>query len=216
MALAILTVALVAFTTSFLRTDLGLKLRFPWVQAHAVTFVGWLLLFFCQTVLVAARRLDVHRRFGITGAVLASVMTFLAVEAAVDSFRTSDYSLGPTSFLLFAVPHVDTIIFASLVVAGLLYYRQPETHKRLMLLATISLMDAVTSRLPMLWRLGPQGHVAVHFLVQDLFVLIAVAYDLVARGRVHPAYVWGGVVIFILPPAAVAASHLLTVVPQAQ
>jgi hypothetical protein len=67
-----------------------------------------------------------------------------------------------------------------------------------MLLATISLLGETTSRLPMLWRLGPQAH----FLVQDLFVLAAVAYDLASRGRVHPVYVWGGLAILILPPLA--------------
>jgi hypothetical protein len=212
MATAILVTTLVAFTTGFLRTDLGLKMRFLWVQAHAVTFVGWLLLFFTQTALVASRRLDVHRRLGVTGAVLASIMTSLAVASAVDSFRTSDVSLGLTSFLLFAVPHVDMIIFVPLVVIGLVYRRQPETHKRLMLLATISLLDAVTSRLPMLWRVGPQAH----FLVQDLFVVIAVAYDLVSRGRMHPVYVWGGFAIVILPPASEPAWYLLRALLQAQ
>jgi hypothetical protein len=216
MAMAILAIAFVAFTTAFLRTDFGLKMRVPWVQAHAVTFVGWLLLFFAQTVLVASRLLHVHRRLGIAAAVLASVMALLAVVSAVDSFRTSGVSLGFASFLLFAVPHVDMIIFAPLVMAAIVYRSQPEAHKRLMLLATISLLDAVTSRLPMLWRLGPQGHVAVHFLVQDLFVLIAVAYDLVARGRVHPVNVWGGLAILILPPASEPAWYFLKALVQAR
>jgi hypothetical protein len=187
-------------------------MRFPWVQAHAVTFVGWLLLFFTQTVLVASRLLRVHRRLGIAAAVLASVMALLAVVSAVDSFRTSGVSLGFASLLLFAVPHVDMMIFAPLVMAGLVYRRQPESHKRLMLLATISLLDAVTSRLPMLWSLWSKAH----FLVLDLFVLIAVAYDLIARGRVHRANVWGGLAILILPPAAEPAWYFLKALVQAQ
>ena len=213
MAVAILATTLVAFTIGFLRTELALKLRFLWVQAHAVTFIGWLLLFFTQTVLVASRRLDFHRRLGVAGAVLASFMMLLAVMAGVDSFRANDVPLGLTSFLLFTVPHIDMIIFVPLVVAGLVYRRQPETHKRLMLLATIILLDfAVTGRLPMLWRLGPQAH----FVVLDMFVFAAVAYDFMTRGRVNPAYVWGGLPILLLPPASEPAYTFLKNLLQVQ
>ena len=198
MALAIFATAFVAVATAFVKADLGIRVLSPRVQTHAVAFVGWLLLFFTQTVLVASHRLDVHRRLGIAGAVVVSVMMSLTVLAAVESFRTSGASFGLISFVVFAVPHVDMIIFAPLVVAGLIFRRRPETHKRLMLLATISLLGETTSRLPMLWRLGPQAH----FLVQDLFVLAAIAYDLASRGRVHPVYVWGGLAILILPPLA--------------
>jgi hypothetical protein len=101
--------------------------------------------------------------------------------------------------IFYTVPHVDIILFAILVTAALLFRGQPETHKRLMLLATVALLDAVADRLPVIWRGGRQAH----FLVQDMFVAAGMVYDLLSRGRVNPAYIWGGLLILICPPGAV-------------
>src|SRR5258708_38223698 len=74
MALAIAATVVVAFTTSFLKTDIATQLVSVWVKFHVLAFSGWILLFFTQTVLVASHRTDLHRRLGVAGAVLALVM----------------------------------------------------------------------------------------------------------------------------------------------
>jgi hypothetical protein len=101
--------------------------------------------------------------------------------------------------IFYTVPHVDIILFATLVTAALLLRGKSEIHKRLMFLATIALLDAVADRLPIIWRAGHKAH----FLVQDMFVAAGILYDLRSRGRISPAYVWGGLLILICPPGAV-------------
>jgi hypothetical protein len=214
MAIAIALLVIVGFTTSFLRTDLASQLSSVWVQAHAAAFNGWIFLFLTQTILVASGRRDIHRRLGVAGAVLACVMIGLALISAVGGFWKSPPRPTIDHVMLYIVVHVDMFMFATLVIAGLLLRNRHETHKRLMFLATVSLLDAVTERLPGIAHIGPQAH----YLIVDLFVVAGVAYDLMSLRRVNPAYLWGALVIFIAPPASrlifiFTVPHLVGVAP---
>ena len=80
-------------------------------------------------------------------------------------------------------------VFLALVAAAVALRSRPQTHKRLMLLATINLLDAPIARWP-----GAPGLTAVYVLV-DLFIVAAILYDLATRRRVDPAYVWGGALV---------------------
>src|SRR5512134_2263910 len=55
----------------------------PLAQLHAAVFTAWVLLFVVQTALVATRRVAVHRRLGIAGAVLAAAMVVIGTTTAI-------------------------------------------------------------------------------------------------------------------------------------
>ena len=97
----------------------------------------------------------------------------------------------PLPFLI--IPLFDMLVFAPLVAAAVWYRRRPETHKRLMLLATVSLLDGGPSR--GFRRRSPQRGRRSIFGVVDLLILTAVLYDIITRRKVHPVYVWGGLAI---------------------
>ena len=125
--------------------------------------------------------------------------------ATTVAFARRKFDTGGAETLAFlAVPFGDLLVFAVLVTAGILYRRHPETHKRLMLLATISLLDAALSRWPL--AILQHGPVA-WFLAADLFVLAGVCYDLVSRRRIHPAYVCGGLLLLLSQPLRLAVGH---------
>jgi hypothetical protein len=149
-----------------------------------------------QTSLVTARRTDLHRRIGVAAVVLAAVIVVLGFAAAVDSLRRglSQPDIDPR--VLFAIPISSIVTFAALVAAAILYRRDSATRKRLMLLATVSLLSAAIGRIVLLI-----GHLPVMtlFVFTDLFVLAAVLYDLVSRRRIHPANLWGGALIIFKP-----------------
>jgi hypothetical protein len=202
MAVTIAAIVVVAFSFSLLKTNLASQLSSTWVKIHVVTFSSWIVLFFAQTVLVASRRTDLHRRLGVAGAILAGLMIAVTIYISVDAVRQGQavLTMPPLqAFVFYTVPHVDMFLFTGLVIAALLFRHKPEIHKRLMLLTTIALLDAVADRLPLLWRFGRM----THFLVQDVLVLAGIIYDLKTRGRVNPAYIWGGLFILICPPGAV-------------
>lgn len=167
------------------------------VHFHAVAFVGWLVLFTVQVTLIRTARVDMHRRLGIAGAVLAAVMVVLgpATALVVDAGRFAASGRTP-EFL--AVQLTDILAFAGLTGAGLLMRAIPSAHKRLMLLGLIYISDAGFARLLNGVMAAPLGHgvwdrTAGLYLGSDLLMMGLGVYDLATRGRLHPAYI-GGVV----------------------
>ncbi|MGO9255473.1 MAG: hypothetical protein ACLQU1_04115 [Bryobacteraceae bacterium] len=176
----------------FLRSQFFTAPLAPVAKVHGAIFVSWTILFLVQTVLVARRRTHLHRRLGVAGAVLAGAMVIAGTAIAIVSLRYNfaHGNLGALSF--FAIPVGDMVVFPVLVAAALVLRRQSEMHKRLMLLATISILDAAVARWPVaIMTKGPPAF----FAVTDLFIMAGVVFDIASRGRVHRAYIWGGLLI---------------------
>src|SRR4029077_8300237 len=103
--------------------------------------------FVLQTVLVTTRRTYVHRTIGWAGAGLAALMIVVAMTAAVVSGRqgiATGHEIEALEFL--TTPVFSMLIFLTLVASAVYWRNTPETHKRLMLLATISILDAAVAR----------------------------------------------------------------------
>src|SRR5207302_915251 len=109
----------------------------------------------------------------------------MAVALALTVFS----GFAPTYYPGFlAIPIFDMVVFSALVATALAMRRDKETHKRLMLLAFISIVVAAVARLPGMLPRGPLAFFGAGYL----FIVVAVVYDLVSRRRVHKAYLWGG------------------------
>ena len=165
----------------------------PYLHVHGLVFSTWIALFAVQIGLVATRRLDRHRRLGWAGAGLAVLMVPVALTAAVFSGRR-EVTAGHVDAALtfFAVPVFSMIVFVVLVGSAVYWRRRPETHKRLMLLATVSILDAAVARWPIaLVATTTWGYYAL----TDLFILSAILFDMISRRRVAAAYVWGGLLV---------------------
>jgi hypothetical protein len=191
MAIAVALVVLVGFArTYYLRPqyfDQGLPL---YLQVHGAVFTAWIALLVVQTMLVATRRTPLHRIVGWAGAVLAALVVIVGVTTAIVFGRANiEAGLGDEVRAFMTTPIFSMTCFLILVAAAIVYRARPQTHKRLMLLATINLLDAPIARWP-----GAPGPTAVYVLV-DLFIVGGMLYDLVTRRRVDPAYVWGGAIV---------------------
>jgi hypothetical protein len=172
------------------------------VHLHGALFTAWVVLFVVQTTLVAGRRVWLHRRLGVAGAVLAAAMVPVgALTAIVQATRgAAPAGVDPLSFM--AVPLFDMLMFGSFVAAAVVQRRTREAHKRWMMLAYFSIITAAVARLPGVLALGPLGFFGLGFA----FLVVAVLYDYVSRGRVHPVYVWGGSLLVISVAARLAIS----------
>jgi hypothetical protein len=96
----------------------------------------------------------------------------------------------------------DLVVFAALVGAALWFRRNPAMHKRLMLLAMLAVITAAIARLPGVLPYGPPAF----FGLTDLFLLAGIAWDKWTRGRVHPAYIWGGLFLVLSQPLRLVVS----------
>jgi len=172
------------------------------VHAHGALFTAWMLLFIVQTALVASRRVALHRRLGIAGAVLAAAMVVAGTLAAIAAAGRGAAPEGVDPLTFLAVPIFDMVLFSTFVTAALARRRDKEAHKRLMLLAYVSIIVAAVARLPGVIALGPLAFFGLSFL----FVVVAATYDLLSRRRVHPVYLWGGALYALSVPLRLAIS----------
>ena len=87
-ALIPVTILLGFARTYYLRTLVGapsppLPTFTPLIHVHGALFTGWIVLLVAQARLVAAGRVDVHRRPGVAGAALAVLMTGVGTLTAL-------------------------------------------------------------------------------------------------------------------------------------
>jgi hypothetical protein len=197
MALASALAMYVGFMPSYFHRGAALPPLSPLYQVHGALFAAWVALLVVQTSLVAGRRIDIHRKLGVAGAALAAVVFIVGVAVSIETLRRNGGPPGGDPRKFFAIPMGDIIVFGALVGAAVLLRPQTETHKRLMLLATISLLTAAVGRF---LRVVGMGGAPNLFIGTDAFVLAIVIYDLTVRGRVHPATLWGGAAVAVFKP----------------
>ena len=170
------------------------------VHVHGALFTAWVLLFIVQTALISNRRVAVHRRLGVAGAVLAAAMVVAGASIAIVTAARGSAPPGMTAVAFLVIPLFDLVLFTGFVSAALVMRRNKEAHKRLMLLAYVSIITAAIARLPGVLPLGPPAF----FGLSLLFVIAGVIYDAVSRGRVHRVYLWGGAIIVLSIPLRLA------------
>ena len=189
---AIVATVFIGFApTYYLKGYFGKPPLLPLLHVHGMVFTGWVLLFVTQVALIARRRVDLHRRLGVAGAWWAGVLVVIGLAAALDSLRRH-YAAGEFGVLPFLiVPLGDMLTFAALAGAGLWLRHKPEAHKRLMFLATVTLLSAAVAR----WPLENMQAATNFYPVIDFFLIAGCLYDLVSRRRVHSVYLWAGPLI---------------------
>ena len=197
MALLILITVFVGFArTYFLAGVFRAPLPALIIHIHGAVFSSWILLLIAQISLVSAGRVDIHRRLGLVGFGLACLMVTLGVLAASNSlarnFSPPGSGFDPRTF--YAIPIGDMLIFATLVFFAYRARFNPAAHKRLILIATISLMDAPTGRPPFTVITGRPFFDSTFVVI---FVLLLVAYDLWSTRKVHRATIWAGLFVVI-------------------
>jgi hypothetical protein len=201
--------AIIAFAgfaqTYWLQVPAGTFVGSPLVHLHGLLFSAWTLFFLSQATLIAYGRFLNHRAWGLFGIALATAMLFTGVMVAVGGLQhriEQGYGDAGRAFLI--VPFSAMLLFAGFVTAAILNRRRSDWHKRLMLLATVSLLNAPIARFFFLAATGggpgmrpgmgpPRSaeFALMPALIGDLVIVLAMLFDWRTRGRVHPAFAWG-------------------------
>jgi hypothetical protein len=181
----------------------------PILHAHALVMGSWLLLFLTQTTLVATGRITQHRKLGLVGAVLAVAVLVVAIGLVKSrwSFLESlpPDVISPADSGILTEQIRELVLFPIFITWALLVRKtDSETHRRLMLFATLLPMPAAIDRITWIPTTMPDSPTSVHLGVLMLLLPVLI-YDVWRRGRVHRAYVIG----LALNVPFLVASHLL-------
>jgi hypothetical protein len=148
--IVLLTVTMVVgfAKTYFLQGVFQAKLPNGLIHIHGAVFTCWFLLLLVQSALASTHRVDLHRKLGLAGVVVACLMLPLGILA------TADYLVRNAAqrwiMLAAAMPVAELGTFSVLAAAGFLNRKRPALHKRFILLATIALMGAAIGRIQFL------------------------------------------------------------------
>jgi hypothetical protein len=191
MSLIILVSVFIGFARSYYLAGVFLApLPARIIHFHGAAFSCWILLFLTQTALVSAHRVDIHRRLGLFGFGLACLMIVLGVLAATNALARNLSPFGVDPKVFYVIPMSDIFIFVVLIFFAFRERFNPSAHKRLILIATMSLMSAAFVRWPVH---VPWWNLFVSELCVYALLLLLIAYDLFAIHAVHRATLWAGI-----------------------
>jgi uncharacterized membrane protein YjfL (UPF0719 family) len=191
--------------TYFLKPVLSSPELPPLVHWHGAAFTAWIVLFATQTWLIDRRRRDLHRHLGIGGLLLAALMVALGLLTAIGAARRGVAAPGFDAAAFMIVPGLSLALFATFVALGAAWRSRPDYHKRLMLLATLSIMGPALARLPAL--AGQPPNVPLGVALVTLFVVASIALDWRSHRRLHPVLLWGGLLLIASVPARIVIAR---------
>lgn len=181
----------------------------PLLHLHGLLFSAWTLFFLAQTVLAASGDISRHRTWGLLGIALATAMVFSGMATAIHSMTVGIAAGNGANARAFAIVPVSAMaLFAVFVAAAIAQVRDPETHKRLMLLANIAIIQAAIDRIFFWLQAGfapglrpgsvptpPVEAATLSGLITIGLALILIGYDWRTRGRPHMASLVGSAVL---------------------
>ncbi len=193
MALIILASVFVGFArTYYLAGVFKAPLPNLLIHVHGAVFSSWIILLIVQTSLVATGRVNLHRRLGLLGFGLACLMVVLGLLAATDELVRHYVPGGPgmKALAFYAVPLSDILVFSTLIYFAFRNRFHPATHKRLILIATIAMLDAAFVRWPIS---APWWDLRAASMCCYLLLLAVICYDFWSSGKLQRATLWASV-----------------------
>jgi Na+/melibiose symporter-like transporter len=200
MALLFSGTAFIGFAPNSFQIIIGARANPPYlIHVHAATMALWLLLVTAQAMLAATRRQCYHEKLGMTVVVAAPCIVILMTVLAWPSL--SDPLGEPDVFL---IQMKRLVGFSACVLwAFCLRKKDPESHKRLVFVATFAVLDAAFFRMiPFLPTFGIGSVATAGHAYQLLLLVPLIAYDLGKLGRIHGVYVVTLPIILSLEVAA--------------
>lgn len=211
MAMTCLVIAVVGFVpTYFVPLSRGASFTPSFQHIHGLLFFGWTIFFCTQTWLVATGRVLAHREWGMFGVALATAMVasvFVTVGIRINAYVNPDFAAGMRAFSWVQVSGM--IFFGTVVTLAIANVKKPEVHSRLMLLASVGLLDAPIAR----WFLVAMGGMppavngeippppafvdVIPGALSLLLLLVPIIFDWRTRGRPHPVYLIGAGVLAV-------------------
>jgi hypothetical protein len=205
---ALLAILVLGFTpTLYLRPAFDVEPIPGYLYVHGIVLTAWFVWLMVQTSMVRIGRTATHRRLGVIGACIgaacvvagplatfgvASRVNALGVgwdadmSAAVPALGVEGVSVIEFVSVIFWGNLVAILVFAALLTTAVLERRNPDAHKRYMILASILLIGPAIARISRIPVLGGEDG-PFPPLAQLTLITVVIAHDVMTRRRLHRA-----------------------------
>ncbi len=193
MAVSLLLLLVAGFIpTLFLRGAFEVPPIPGYLHVHGALMTSWFVWIVVQTSLIAQSRTDVHRRIGLFGLLIGAGVVVGGLMATLNVVsRLVEMGVDLDELMFFASWVVwgnfaSLVAFSIFVGTAIVFRTKPETHKRLMLLATLSIIGPVLARIA-LWPIFASWIDEISFVTAGSLILLAVVvvHDVVKNSRVQ-------------------------------
>ena len=170
----------------------------PLLSIHGGILTGWFSLTVVQGWLIRTQRMRLHRQIGYFAAAYAAVVVVLGTLANLMLIAQIDSPADGENIVVWG-NFFTLVMFAAFVSLAVVFRKSPAAHKRLTLLASISIVGPALARLPRWPIFGGGLEAGRTYAIAGLLIMFAalITYDLIVRKKPHPASLCGMVVILI-------------------
>jgi len=151
------------------------------IHIHGALMTLWMVVLLVQVALISARKVKWHMTFGLFGFGLATAMAIIGPIAATDALRRGVTVNGLDAKTFYVIPLSAILIFTVLAFFAYRLRRHREAHKRLILIATIGLIDAAVGRWPVAFL---QNNPRAQDLIPFGFLLAIMLFDLATQRKI--------------------------------
>jgi hypothetical protein len=200
MGLAIAAIVFAGFARSYylsywIPTPQGFRELDGLLHFHAAFFSAWVVLMVVQPMLIASRNVPLHRTLGYAGAAIAAAMFVVGHVASVAAMHGGFIGMGdPLAF--YVIPFMAINSFGLFAALAIYFRNRAETHKRLILLANVPLLEASIARIPL--DMIVAGAPFSFIFGPNILIVAGMIYDWRTRGKIHRVWIWGGLATLAL------------------
>ena len=196
----LLLIVVIGFAPSFyLRAAFPHTHQLPaLLHIHGAILTGWYVLTVVQGWLIRSQRSQLHRMLGFIAAGYAAIVIVLGILANLMLISQLDSPADGENVVVWG-NFFTLAMFAVFVALAVVFRAKPDAHKRLILLASMSIVGPALARFPR-WPIFGGGMEAGRiYAIGGLLVMFALllTYDVIRRRRPHPAS-WIGMVAIIV------------------
>ena len=222
LAIMALLIAVLGFTpTYWAQLPAGTTNASPLIHLHALAFTAWPLLLVSQAILIDRGKVRRHRTWGIVGVSLATIMLIVGIATAVVAMNARlANGEGDAARAFLIVPITGVSVFYLYFMAAAFNFTRPDWHKRFIIVATSSVLQAAMARFaffaahgmgpgmrPTSFPSAPATAPLIGSLLLDLMVVYGMVVDWRRDGRPHPAWLWGLAGLLVVQFARAPLSH---------
>jgi hypothetical protein len=173
------------------------------LHVHGLIMTAWLGIFLTQTLLIAKDNLKLHRQLGQIGFVFGILVLASLLGITVRALIVNNPPEAGGQFDILFIQMYLLVLFGIFFTWGMRVRKQAAAHKRLLLLATLIVIQAGIDRIRFLP--GLEVAVFIRFIYLDILLIPLFVYDWLNLKRIH-FITWFGVSVIVVFQACITLS----------